>query len=160
MIYLKELTINDVSKSYVKWMGDYEIHKYTSQKYEKSTFKSVAKYVREKKNLKNEFLYGIFLRKNKKHIGNIKLGPINCVHKNANISYFIGDKNYWGKGYATLAIEEVIKIAKKKGLKKLQAYYHELNSASEKVLKKNKFKFKSTQKSNTIFYDYLTDLVL
>ena len=100
------------------------------------------------------------MRKNKKHIGNIKLGPINCVHKNANISYFIGNKNYWGKGYATLAIEEVLKIAKKKGLKKLQAYYHELNSASKKVLEKNKFKFKGAQKSNTIFYDYLTDLVL
>ena len=48
----------------------------------------------------------------------------------------------------------------KKGLKKLQAYYHELNSASKKVLEKNKFKFKGAQKSNTIFYDYLTDLVL
>ena len=160
MIYLKELTPKDVSKSYVKWMGDCEVHKFTSQKYKKNSLKDVTKYVREKKNSKNEFLYGIFLQKNKEHIGNIKLGPINYVHKNANISYFIGNKNYWGKGYAALAIAEVIKIAKKKGLKKLQANFHEMNYASKKVLEKNKFKFKGTQKSNTVFYDYLSYLVL
>ena len=57
------------------------------------------------------------ITKNNNHIGNIKLGPINFIHKNAVISYFIGEKKLWKRGYTTLAIEEIIKIAKKRELK-------------------------------------------
>ena len=39
-----------------------------------------------------------------KHIGNIKLGPINWIHRYGDISLLIGDKDYWGKGIATEAI--------------------------------------------------------
>jgi RimJ/RimL family protein N-acetyltransferase len=33
--------------------------------------------------------------------GKISLGPINFIHKYAEISYFIGEKSFWNKGYAT-----------------------------------------------------------
>ena len=68
------------------------------------------------------------------NIGNIKLGPINFIHKTGEISYFIGEKELWGKGYTTLAIKEIIKIAKKMGLKKLKAGLYEMNIGSKKVL--------------------------
>ena len=112
-IFLKELTRKDVTKNYVEWMNDYEVVEYTEQKYKKHTTKNVTKFVINKQKSKNEFLYGIYLKnKKKKHIGNIKLGPINFIHRYGEISYFIGDKSYWGKNYATKAISEIIKIAK------------------------------------------------
>ena len=119
MIYLKELTTKNVSKVYLGWMNDYKVHKFTEQKNKKHTLKKICKFVERKRKSKDEFLYGIFLKKNKEHIGNIKLGPINRIHKNADISYFIGNKSYWGKGYTTLAIAKIIKIAKKKRYKKI-----------------------------------------
>ena len=96
-------------------------------------------------------MFGIFLKNNKEHIGNIKLGPANFVHKYASISYFIGNKNYFKKGYGAMAIAEVIKIAKKKGLKKLQAGLYEINYASKKALEKNKFKLEGILKSQILF---------
>ena len=42
----------------------------------------------------------------------------------------------WGKNYTSLAIKKIIKIAKKKGLKKLQAVLLEMNIGSKRVLEK------------------------
>ena len=105
----------DISNKYLNWMNDLEVHKYTEQRYIKHSLVNIRKFVREKNKSKNEFLYGIFLKKKnlKIHIGNIKLGPINFTHKTGEISYFIGEKKFWGKGYAALAIKKINIIAKK-----------------------------------------------
>ena len=138
-IILRKLNLKkDISKKYQIWMNDLEVHKYTEQKYTKYSLNNIRKFVKEKNNSKNEFLYRIFLKKNNSniHIGNIKLGPINSIHRNAEVSYFIGEKELWGKGYATLVIKEIIKIAKKMGLKKLKAGLYQMNIGSKKVLEK------------------------
>jgi RimJ/RimL family protein N-acetyltransferase len=152
-IILRKLNLNkDISNKYLEWMNDLEIHKYTQQKYIKHTLSKIKKFVKEKNKSKNEFLYGIFLNRNNLniHIGNIKLGPINFVNKTGQISYFIGEKELWGKGYATLAIKEIIKIANKMNLKKLKAAVYEMNIGSKKVLEKNNFKLEGKLKSEII----------
>ncbi len=159
MTKIKKITIRklnlkkDISKKYRSWMNDYEVHKYTEQKYTKHSLANIRKFVKKKNNSKNEFLYGIFLKKKNIviHIGNIKIGPINFIHKNAELSYFIGEKELWGKGYAHMAIKEAIKIAKKMGIKKLKAGCYEKNIGSKKVLEKNKFKLEGKLESEFIY---------
>ena len=69
MSILKKITLRklnlkkDISKKYLNWMNDLEIHKYTEQKYTKHSLTNLRKFVREKNKSKNEFLYGIFLKK-------------------------------------------------------------------------------------------------
>ena len=122
MIYLKQLNpAKDIGLKYQKWMNDTEVHKYTEQRHKKHSLKDIKDFVIQKNKSKYEFLYGIFLKKTKSHIGNIKLGPINFIHKFAEISYFIGEKELWGKGYATKVIKEIIKIARKKKIKKIES---------------------------------------
>ena len=153
-IILRKLNLKkDISKKYQNWMNDLEVHKYTEQKYTKHSLINIRKFVREKNKSKNEFLYGIFLKRNNLniHIGNIKLGPINFIHRIAEVSYFIGEKELWGKGYTTLAIKEIIKIAKKMGLKKLKAGFYEMNIGSKKVLEKNNFKLEGKFKSEIVY---------
>ena len=162
-IILRKLNLKkDISKKYQNWMNDLEVHKYTERKYLKHSLINIRKFVKEKNNSKNEFLYGIFLKKNNSniHIGNIKLGPINPMHRNAEVSYFIGEKELWGKGYATLAIKEITKIAKKMCLKKLKAGLYEMNTASKKVLEKNNFKLEGKLKSEIVCKGKRCDLYL
>ena len=152
-ITLRKLNLSkDISKKYLKWMNDLEVHKYTTQINTKHSLIKIRKFVEEKNKSKNEFLYGIFLKKNNLniHIGNIKLGPIDFVHMTGEISYFIGEKELWGKGYTTLAIKEIIEIAKKMGLKKLKAGLNEMNIGSKKVLEKYNFKLEGKMKSTII----------
>lgn len=100
-IILKKLNLTkNINKKYMSWMNDYDVFKYTMQKNKKHSLNDIREFVKEKNSSKNEFLYGIFFKKKKnytKHIGNIKLGPINFEHNSADISYFIGEKNLWGK---------------------------------------------------------------
>ena len=72
--------------------------------------------------------------KNNKHIGNLKIGPININHKTSEISYFIGDKKEWGKGYATESVKLAIKYSfDNLNLYKCIAGVYESNFASSKV---------------------------
>ena len=170
-IFLKELNVSDVSKNYVSWLNDYEIVKYTEQKYKKHTLKNVKSFVFEKRKSKSEFLYGIYLKKNftnkvkkknnQQHVGNIKLGVINFHHKYAYISYFVGDKRVWGKGIATKAIAAIIKIAAKKfKLKKLIAGAYAKNIGSIRVLEKNNFVKEAILKDKLLFQKKRHDHIL
>ena len=153
-LILRKLNLKkDISKKYQDWMNDIDVQKYSEQKYTKHSIRKIKDFVKEKNKSKNEFLYGIFLKKKKNisHIGNIKLGPIKFVHKTAEISYFIGEKDLWRKGYTTLAIKKVIKIAKKMGIQKLKAGLIKMNTGSKKVLIKNGFKIEGKLKSEMIY---------
>ena len=154
MLFLKKLDPKkDITKKYQKWMNDPEVQKYTEQRYKKHSLKDIKKFVREKNRSKTEFLFGIFLKKKKilNHIGNIKLGPIKFIHQTAEISYFLGEKDLWGKGYTTIAIKKIINIARKKKLKKLKAGFHEMNKGSKKVLEKNGFMLEGKFKSELLY---------
>lgn len=154
LIKLKKLKLNtNITKKYQKWMNDPDVHQFTDQGKKKHTLNDIRNFVREKNNSKNEFLFGIFLKKklNEIHVGNIKLGPINLTNRKADISYFIGEKKLWGKGYTTIAINKIIKFAEIKKLKKIQAGANRLNYGSHRVLVKNGFKIKKKTKWSTIY---------
>ena len=154
MLFLKKLDPKKhVTSKYFKWMNDKFVQLHTEQKYLKHSLKNIKKFFKDKNKSKTDFLFGIFIKKGKlmNHIGNIKLGPINWIHKCAEISYFIGEKDLWDSGYTTLAIKRIIKLAKKKKIKKLKAGCYEKNYGSVKVLKKNGFKLEGKFKSEKIF---------
>ena len=149
-IFLKILTPNDVAESYVDWLNDYEVTKFTEQRYFKHTLESTMNFVSQKFDSKNDLLFGIFC--DEKHIGNIKLGSIKFVHMSAKVSYFIGEKRFWGKGIASKCVRTIVKLAiSDLGLKKINAGYYENNISSEKVLKKCGFVVEGIKVSDVIF---------
>lgn len=153
-VFLKKLNVNDYSNKYLIWMNDKKVHEFTEQKYIKHSKKDIINFLKSKQNSKNEKVYGIFIKnENKKiHIGNIKLGPMEFIHKHSLISYFIGEKQFWGKNITTIAIKKILIIAKKEyKLKKIFAGFYSNNAGSEKVLKKNGFKKEAHFKNHLIY---------
>tara|TARA_B110000008_G_C16778957_1_gene487788 strand:- start:425 stop:805 length:381 start_codon:yes stop_codon:yes gene_type:complete len=79
-------------------------------------------------------LFGIFVGENKVHIGNIKLGPVNEYQKTSTIGLAIGEKKFWGKGIATLAISMVVDYGfDNLKLEKICAGCYEQNLGSKKA---------------------------
>lgn len=153
-IKLKKLNLNHYSSNYLKWMNDKKVLEFTEQKYSKHTKKDILDFIRTKQISKLEKVYGIFLKSKKRdmHLGNIKLGPIDFRHKNALISYFIGEKKYWGKNITTFAIKRILIIAKNKyNLRKIYAGFYANNIGSKKVLKKNGFKKEAHFKNQLVY---------
>jgi RimJ/RimL family protein N-acetyltransferase len=73
-----------------------------------------------------------------RHIGNIKIGPINLNHQIAPIGILIGDKNEWGNGYASEAIQIVTQFGfDKLNLMKIYAGCYESNIGSKRAFEKS-----------------------
>jgi len=161
-IFLRKLNPKkDITNKYKNWLNDKNINQYTEQKYKKHSLKDIKKFVIEKNNSKNEFLFGIFFKGNENiHIGNIKLGPIKWFHKSAEISYFIGEKKFHCKGFASEAIKKILIFAKKIKIKKINAGFYNINMASEKVLKKNGFKLEGILRSQIIYKKKRIDSII
>jgi ribosomal-protein-alanine N-acetyltransferase len=134
-LYLLLLRPTDVSQEYVDWLNNPEINKFTEQRFVKHDLRSVQSFVEEKLYDEAQYLFGIFYFG--KHIGNVKIGPINSRHLIASVSYFIGARENWGNGVATRAVSRVVKFAfEDLMLEKITAGIYEPNIGSRRVLEK------------------------
>jgi len=71
-----------------------------------------------------------------KHIGSIKIGPIDWHHMVSDLVVVIGDPSYWGFGLATEAIETGNRVAfEKYGMRKLSGAIAAENVGSIKCYK-------------------------
>lgn len=139
-VYLAPLLENDISVEYINWMNDPEIMKYTESGGKNYCISDLQAYVLDMNNSPNNVLMGVFLKSSNVHIGNIKIGNVSETHKYADVGFIIGNKQYWGKGYATQAIQEMLKLASEKlGLYKVFAGVYANNIGSIKALKKSGF---------------------
>ena len=85
----------------------------------------------------NNFLFAIIEKSSMMHIGNIKIGPVNKFHNFADISYFIGDRDAWSRGYATQAVKALTDYSfENLGLELITAWVYQSNVASQRVLEK------------------------
>ena len=103
-LMLRQLNREDLTAEYVSWMNDPEVNQFLETRFLPQTYESILNYWDNHRDDACSPWFAMVSKFNEKHIGNIKLGPINRNHQTADISLFIGDKNSWGKGYATQAI--------------------------------------------------------
>ncbi len=151
-INLRKILIKDVNQEYVKWLNDFETNKFMETRHSNHNIGKIIQYIKECK-LNNSILLAICLKKKKNlHIGNIKIGQINNFHKTAEISYFIGNKNEWGKGYGSEAVQLAVEYAfKTLNLYKCLAGVYGSNVGSYNLLKKTGFKKEAKIKN---FFQY------
>ena len=109
--------------------------KFTEQNKKKHTIKSTKVFVEEKLLSNYDLLFGIFFKN--EHIGNTKLGPIDWEKKEAQVSFFLGEKNFWGQGIMPKVINTILSYAfKSLKLLEIKAGYEKKNLASAKVFEK------------------------
>lgn len=141
VLLLRLLQLSDCDERYVGWLKDEGVNGFLETRWAEQTFETVSAFVKQMLNDSSNFLFGIFLKDSGQHIGNIKLGPINYHHLYADVSYFIGEKQCWGRGYATEAIKLITTFGfDQLGLCSIQAGLYESNVASMKALLKSNFK--------------------
>jgi RimJ/RimL family protein N-acetyltransferase len=63
------------------------------------TVKGLKQFFYKIRKSRNDLMMAIVLKKNNRHIGNIKLGTINWFHCFGDLGIMIGEKSCWNKGY-------------------------------------------------------------
>lgn len=100
------LSLVHLSQEYVGWLNNPVIYKYldTGGNY---TIETLRNYLSEAEK-KDIFFWAIHLKINNKHIGNIKIDPVNLKHGWGEYGIMMGDMDEWGKGYAFEASSAII----------------------------------------------------
>ncbi|MBZ0307061.1 MAG: GNAT family N-acetyltransferase, partial [Anaerolineae bacterium] len=103
-LYLRGLTLDDASEKYLGWMHDPAVMQYLESRFYPHSLESLRDFISQMQHDRNNVFLAMVLKDGDRHIGNIKLGPINWIHRFADIGLLIGEKDCWGKGYGTEAI--------------------------------------------------------
>ena len=95
LIY-KRVSAEHLTDDYVNWINDPEVNMYLETKVS-YTLDLLKSYVDEQY-LNEVYFWGIHLKETNKHIGNIKIDPVEIKHGICEYGIMMGDKNEWGKG--------------------------------------------------------------
>jgi len=134
-LILKPLGLANLSYDYLSWLNHPEVSKYIMSA-ENYTFKKLENFLKdvEKKNI---YFWAIHLKNNNKHIGNIKIDPINIKHGLGQYGIMMGDISEWNKGYAKESSLAVINYCfNKLKLRKISLEVIADNSSAYQLYKK------------------------
>lgn len=146
-ITLRPVQLEDCNETYLSWLQNPEINQYLETRWQPQTLASLESFVRGVNESDDSILFAIIDSESEQHIGNIKLGPINQHHQSADISYFLGEQAFWGRGYATEAVRLVVEYGfTQRSLQFIGAGCYGSNVASIKVLDKVGFNLQGMMK--------------
>jgi RimJ/RimL family protein N-acetyltransferase len=139
-VALRVLRPDDVTDAYVGWLNDPGINRFLESRFQRHDKAGVAAFVQAMLASDRNLLLAITDRADGRHVGNIKLGPIDPPHGLADIGLIIGDRMAWGRGLGTAAIQCVVEIARHElGLRKLTAGCYASNLGSARAFEKAGF---------------------
>ena len=160
-IYLREVRPSDVNENYYRWMNDPEVTRYLESRFYPNSMEGLREYVAGKLGDRDNVFLAIVLKDGDRHIGNIKLGPINWIHRLADVGILIGEKDCWGKGYATEAIRLVVDYAfRELNLHKVTAGCYDANQGSVRAFLKAGFTQEGVRKSQVYCDGQYVDTIL
>ena len=117
-LLLKPLNKSYLSQNYVDWMNDSEVNRYLESGGNYNLNKLNEYLMEVERNPK--YFWAIILKEINKHIGNIKIDPIDPDKFFGEYGIMLGDRNEWGKGIAKEASEKVINFCFSNGLSGLK----------------------------------------
>jgi len=111
---LRPIRLSDAQR-FVDWFADPETNRFTTR--QSITLKQEIKQIKEARQNKDELQFSIDT-KDGKHIGSLSFFPIK-KDRGGSFGIFIGDKDYWDKGYGSDAIKTILKY----GFEKLHLHH-------------------------------------
>ncbi len=129
---LRPLTESDFTDRYLAWFHDLDVIRFLDAR--DITRQDAIDHLRQGQGGLLWRIYAICETSSRRHIGNLKIGPINRKHSVSDMVTIIGEREAWGKGYARAAIRLGIDIAfGELKLRKLSASIDSLNLGSLKA---------------------------
>lgn len=137
-IYLSPRSVED-AEIFTEWMNDFFITDYIGRSYNTITLQGERKYL--EKIDEDENTFAIIDVETDEMIGTIGLHSIDHINRTATLGIFIGNKNYWSKGYGTEAIQLILDFGfNYLNLKNINLALMEFNQRALKCYEKCGFK--------------------
>lgn len=153
-VVLRPLCEADVSDSYVQWLNDPRVNRFLESRFHRHTLASCVEFVQRCNSSAEDHLFGIFLKDEGVHVGNVKLGFVSQIHSRGEIGIMIGEQRAWGKGYGKEAIYALTRYAfESVALRRVEAGCAELNVASRNAFLAVGFRVEGLLRSHWVDVD-------
>lgn len=151
-----------VGSDYVSWLNDPLVGRYLESRFAEHTEASTRAFVGAQRDDANALFLGIRSKSlAMRHVGNIKLAPIDRRHGLGEIGLLIGERSAWGRGIASDAIAALALIARDElSLRKLTAGCYASNVGSEKAFRNAGFEVEARRRDHFLLDGRPEDLVL
>ena len=160
-LLLRSMTETDATPAYTAWMNDPDIVRYTESRFVSHSTDDVRHYISTINNDPNSLLLAMITRADSRHIGNIKIGPIDWWHRSGDIGLLIGDTNCWGNGYGSEAIAALSGFALGSlELEKLTAGVYAPNIGCMRAFERAGFQQEGIRRDQCRFEDRRVDVIL
>jgi len=103
-VRLRGLRAEDADGPYLRWMNDPEVTRFLESRFYPATPDGLRRFLASATADGKSVPFAIVTTDGDRHIGNIKIGGIDWIHRAADVGLLIGEKDCWGKGYGTSAI--------------------------------------------------------
>lgn len=140
--------ICDHAEIYVTWYNDLDIRR-LARMIRPVSVENFRKSINNIYNATDRIKFEIWHIADEKPIGDVGLGDIEYHDRNAQFGIMIGDKNYWNQGYATEALQLILKYAfEEVNLHKVWGSISDWNKGSQKVAIKAGMHLEATKKED------------
>lgn len=158
---LRSMTAADASERYRDWMNDPRVNRYLESRFRRLEVPDLESFIAHCNADPHVLLLAIRLRADDRHVGNIKLGPIDAHHRYADIGLVIGGEGDWGRGYAREAIGALASHAfSALGLHKLTAGCYGSNVGSRRAFESCGFVVEGIRRAHYRSGDHWEDGIL
>lgn len=128
---LSTLEIEAAAGPYLGWLQDPAVARFLELRHGSHSEESLRDYIAGMIESPRALLLGLHLRSDRRHIGNLKLGPIDRPNRRVELGILNGEADCRGAGYGREAIEAATAYAfERLDLHKVTAGYIEPNLAS------------------------------
>jgi len=107
-IYLRPFDLDDIDGDYFQWVNDSEIIRLLDSNAFPKTKAEIVDYVTNTLNNKDYLFFAVIEKSSGKHIGNVKIGPINWIDRRNGYGRMMSRAS-WGKGYGTEIVQLIIR---------------------------------------------------
>jgi [ribosomal protein S5]-alanine N-acetyltransferase len=155
------LKADHVTEDYVSWLNDPLVNQYLECRFFTHTIASTRKFVQAMLDSPDNLFLGIKCHEFDRHIGNIKIGPIDKNHMFSELGIMIGEKKAWSKGIGSLAINMMLEIARNQLLlRKIMAGCYVSNVSSQRTFEKSGFAIDGVRKQHYMLNEKPEDKIL
>lgn len=148
-VYFRCMDESDIEGPYLDWLNDEEVTRFLSTVgHFPATKENLLHYIQSMARSDKDVFLAIHDVSTDEFIGTSHLGPINWITRIAPLGIMIGNKEFWGKGYATEAIRLIVDYAfKRLNLQKVTAGACVINQGSVKAFEEVGFEVEGRAKS-------------
>ena len=150
-LIIEPISLEHCTETYLGWLNDPEVYRWLETR-GSQTMSMLKEYI-DQQVTNGTYMWAIKIKNCNKHIGNIKVDPINFKHSLGEFGILMGDKAEWGKGYAKEASQVIMDyfFEKQKPLRKITLGVVEQNKAAVKLYENLGFEVEGMYKDHVCY---------